>query len=357
MKNSSLDMLSELIRLIQDSTAVAIIAVTCFLLIAMWVSSFIKLVIKFILAPKFYTRVSSMSIFGFEFIKQNDKFVFVKRSPVPLINANLGFDYKKFGHIDNDKVNKADSTATIVISVISSVICFILAVILILIGKNTELNLFAGIVSLALGLIFQGISSLVITIIALHMVNTSLSGYTRSIVNKIRMGQPVETFNLLPIEKLPYTNAANAERIIYYSIYMIYLDVIDDEDMLEDTALKLCHLLRNTQFNVSYLGAYYGVIYYFSYRNIDTELAEEFYKLIKEYIEKDTDSNGYRVRAHYELTVNHNRDLAYELAQNAGAKINVFSMGTEREYEKKCIEKLFNRISEYDRTVNQGVYH
>lgn len=339
-------MIKTFIDMLQESIPYAIAAITFFLLIAMWIRSLIKMTIQCIFAKSFYTRVKMINFFGFEFENKDGKLVFLKKGSAPIVQANLVYDFKKFPNVSNEKLNKADSTFTVFSPAVTFVICWILSILLIVFSKNMPSYLFIVMISLGCGLAFQSTVSVFLSLYSVYKIKTSLAGYIRQTVNKIRSGQPYETLGLLPVENLPYNNIMDSEKILYYSLYMGYLDVINADEELVRTAGKLGVLLDGNEFHTPYIGAAYALVYYYSFRNINPELADHYYSVVKEYIEKDTDSNGFRVRAHYELTVHNDRNFAYQLAEKARANINNFSLGSERAYEEECIQKLFMRLSE-----------
>ena len=301
--------------------------------------------IIFLLAPKYKLYVNRYYIFGNEYMWENDKYIFVRKNSLPIIQASPAFDIKKYPDINNEDISKSDNHFAITSSVITALICILISIPLFILARNASWLLMGVTLSLAFGIIFHGLSMVVFALIAIHKVKTSLSGYTKSAIGKLRDGQPLSTFNLLPVEELPYKKISNYEYILYYPIYMAYLESCGEISKMEPIAEKLGDLVKGATMSSNCYSAYYTLIYYYSFYNQNPAKAKSFYNVVFQTIEKDTDANSYRIRAHYELTVNGNKDLAYELASKAQATVGHFSIGSERDHEVMCINKLMERLS------------
>ncbi len=323
-----------------------LIMTTGFLLLSLWLRSLIHAGILALLAPKFYSRISSFTLFGYEYENIDGKFVFVKKENNPIIQARPVFDIKKYPNASEEMLDKADSTFALVASGITFAICLALSIgfffLRTSLGETSFLTLF--ITSIALGLLWHGAVIFGIAIFSVYKVKTSLAGYVTNARKKVMAGQRFGNLNLKTVEELPYKKVAYYEELMYYPIYMAYLEDSRNESRMNEIAEKTASLLNSHPFNRSYLYAFAQLVYYYSYINRAPEKAKYFYNEIKQYLENDTDANSYRIRAHYELTVNNNYELARSFADKANAKLPVFSAGGERLYEADCIQKLYERL-------------
>ncbi len=338
-------MLDAFFEFLRTSAFAIFIAVVCFFILSLWLRSFIKMGVDALLAPRFYSRISKLNLFGFTYEIKDGKLSYITRSEIPLVSDQVAYDFQKYQNIESDKMDKAEDTMLFLSAILTFVISLILAVLIMFLGRNLTGILLVLVVSFGLGLLFHGASSVVFAIISYHKIKTSLAGYMRKAINKIRASVPFENLNLKAVEELPYTNVANYEYVLYGMFYFAYLDASNQYSKMEPLIATLRDKLNSVQFNIQYLGTYYAVIYYYCYHCPDKLLAEFYYNSVKEYVEKDTDANGLRIRAFYEFIVNDNKEKALEFADKANAALPHFSGGSEREYESKCIDKLFERLT------------
>lgn len=327
-------------QLIVESSFNLIVAAACFLLIATWVKSFIVLIFEFLFAPGFSLSVKEFSIFGRTYKKENGKFVYLRQNILPTISSIVSVDLEKIRGLSNDELDKKTNSFLTVETISCFAICASLGAALLFASKNLSGTLLIAAASLALGLIFNSITLVIFRLIADYKMKHSLAGYCDSAIKKIRAGVPIKDLDIKKQSELPYKNLMNYELILHFSLYFKYLEESGRANELEEEVIKIVRTLDSSTFTMHHLGAYYDVIYFYSCYKILPSEATRLYSRIREYIEKDKDSNGLRVKSFYELSINNNLTKARELANQAQASLSEFSVGSERDYEKRCVEKL-----------------
>ena len=173
-----------------------------------------------------------------------------------------------------------------------------------------------------------------------------LGGYINTLLSRLRKGEDLAALNLQPVEMLPYDNPTNAEKILYYQIYMAHLAACDRyENMRGPSHQAMAYIMNHDYFSQETL-AYYWLIFYFS----EVEPNEENAKAI---IRNDKDSNARRVLAYYMFNIQHNPERAEALVTEGFAALNTsHCLPTERELERKLLTKLNQRINDHKHGIN-----
>lgn len=318
-----------------------------FFLIAAWIRSFIQMGFTILVAPVAYAKVSSFTILGYHYQRVNDKFVYVKKNPIPTVSAQLVYNKDKYPDVPAEKLDKGDISAMIISSIGTCIVSAGLGALVIALSKDLSGILLLIVVATAIGLIFNGILSVIICFITLHKLKTSLSGYLQNAIRKVRSGTPYANLDLKSADELPYKNIANFEHIMYFKLYFAYLEARGELDKLAKEVANVKTYISKVNFNINHILAYMSLVYYHCYYDVNPDEAMHYMNPIYQYLAKDTDANTYRVLGFYELAVKKNPDLAYDYANKAHKAVDNFSLGDERERERVYIDNLFKAIDEY----------
>lgn len=327
------------------------IFITGFLLFAVIAKEIIGLIADFILAPLFGMRVKGVSFFGLAFNLQDNKWVASKHKATALIQHDVRFDDRKpMEEYDEKKSQALQLTTTIIKLLAAAAICFACRSFFV---KDKKSPLDILVISFALGMILQALTSLGIFLYTNLVLMKRLGGYINTLLSRLRKGEDLAALNLQPVEMLPYDNPTNAEKILYYQIYMAHLAACDRyEDMRGPSHQAMAYIMNHDYFSQETL-AYYWLIFYFSEVEPNEENAKALLTNLGDIIRNDKDSNARRVLAYYMFNIQHNPERAEALVTEGFAALNTsHCLPTERELERKLLTKLNQRINDHKHGIN-----
>lgn len=332
-----------------------LLGVGLFLLVGNWVVNLIHLGLDLLLAPAFYARVNSIAFFGKEYKREYNekKWKYSRDLEVKRVGHSVVFDINYAGKVDDNKVKKSEY----ILIILSSVIVLAISVVVMIIAfgavkglGDSELDglIRCCLISISTGLVFHAAVHIIIALYSIYKAETSLAGYLQSAINKLRAGEPYENLNLKRQEDLEFKKTLDYEKILHFMLYFNYLDNAERFDELKPEVVNVeTPLSKNRQkdkLSNHYIGAYYSLLYYYSYHEKFEYKANTYYDLISEIINKDRDANANRVLGFYYLNIKNDLDKAYEYANAAYKALNKMPCAGEKRYEEACVNRLFAEI-------------
>ena len=336
----------ELLELDYNFWLVLLVSILMFML-----GSFLHSVFVIAVAPMFKSKTIEIQALGFKFVKQRDgKWEYCGHKPSIGFNACNVFDIQKYGVLDSKVMKAMDTLSCVTFTVLD----LIFVVFFLILGVNGAINIeseFLATVSMIAGISYAvfGIVRVVISlyvIIKSNMKNT-LAGYTQAAISMLRTGVPMEKMDLKSISELGFTKATKYEKVMYFGIYFSYLDASCQYDKMAAAVGEVEQILSpNSNTRLDNM-AYAILVYYYSYIYIDPSRAKDYYHRCGDSLAKDKDANSLRIKGFYELNCFGNVEKAKEFAMAAENAVESFSMGSERDYERRCIAKLNDAISHF----------
>jgi hypothetical protein len=327
------------------------IFITGFLLLAVIAKEIIALIADFILAPLFGMRVKAVSFFGLAFNLQNGKWVASQHKKTALIQHEVRFDDRIPVEEYSDKKSKWLQLTTTVIKILAAAaICFACRGFF---SKDKKSPLDILIISFALGMVLQALTSLGIFLYTHLILMKRLGGYINTLLSRLRKGEELSSLNMQPVEMLPYENPTKTEKILYYQIYMAHLAATDNYEAMRSPSHQAMDYIMSHDYLTQETLAYYWLIFYFSEVEPDEKSAKALLEKLGDIIRNDKDPNARRVLAYYMFNIQHNAERAEALVTEGFAALNTARcLSTERELERKLLTKLNSRIIEHKHSLN-----
>ena len=324
------------------------IAVTAFFLAAIYLKQFINIAYTLIAAPPFGFKCSKVSLFGTVFNKRENGWSKCSGSFSPLCSAVTVNDLKKpLSHEQRDRNGKVfELLRRVVMAAVSGLLfyavhgCFLDSVML----KDSVPHVF--LTWLAVGMCWHTAVSFVIYGYVYGYSMKRLSGYFESKRRMLVDGSSFEELDLLPVEQLPYKDCTATEKMMYYGLYVSYLLSADRIDELTVPIHEMTGYYMNREYMVEETFGYYALIFYYSRYELSPHLAAHFLDKARGTLFSDTDANAKRVLAYYAFGVELDFAKSRQLLNEAYAVIDKFSVGAERELERKLLGELDGFLKE-----------
>lgn len=309
--------------------------------------SFVNMLLYMIYAPMFKLKVKQIGLLGFRYEKNDGKWESRGYKPMIGFNAELVYDMEKCKDWSPKKFKDKERDLLLAIGFTGLLIGAGVLTGCLFWSHNIGNEFFASLVKIfgeswfvfSFGMLLVP----VIILIKLHNKN-SLGAYYQEALGLIRTDIPFEQLNLKSVKELNFKKVTNAERIMYFPVYFEYLDCCDMFDKMPEAVNDIESVLKPTGSSRAELFCAITLTFYYSYHCVNPMLATKYYQMAGDFLAKDTDSNGMRIKAFYELNCCRNLQKAMEYAQRANEVIDKFSIGSEREYESKCLARLDEAI-------------
>ena len=299
-------------------------------------------------AKHFGLKCDSVSLFGLLLKKHDDKWEYVKGKPTLICNAGITLDLSLQQTPEQiDRNEKLFSIIQRIILVILSILFVFLFRGLMIDGltlKGNILEVFAA--YFAFGMCFHTLASIFIYFYTFQVAMKKLGGYYGAQIKKIRSGEKIASLDLKPIDQLGFDKPTKAERGMYNTLYATYLIASGRTDELAPVAHELHAQYSNSEYLLAETGAYYFLIFYYSRYELNPTIASHYLKKCAATISADKDSNGKRVLAYYAFGIEQDFAKSRALLNEAFAVIEKFSIGDERELERKLLWELDGFLKE-----------
>lgn len=308
------------------------------------------LLLQMLFAPVFKLKVKQIRLLGFRYEKQdNGKWEYRGYKPMLGFSSESVFDLEKCAGLSAKQYQALERNNIIVIGIINILIgagvmagCFFWS-------QNIGQEYFATLVRIfgTWWLIFAVGMMIIAIFVLLRLHNkNSLASYYHEAIGMVRANMPFEQMNLKSVKELNLKKVTKAEKIMYFPVYFAYLDCCDMFDKMPEAVNEIESALGPQPSTRAELFCVITLAYYYSYHCVNPALATQYVQKAGDFLAKDTDSNGMRIKAFYELNCCRNLQKAMEYAQKANEVIDKFSIGTEREYERKCLARLDEAIKQ-----------
>ena len=169
------------------------------------------------------------------------------------------------------------------------------------------------------------------------------------LVKPLRDENVMASFTMPPFAREEYDKAQVGVKRNYAQTYYVVAEIRNDLPAMTEAVREL-EALGNT--GLTELGAFHvdTILYsFYSFRKIDPELAEKYYRHSQKSIENDKDCNGRRKLAYYAFYVRKDLELArkYVLEGLEAMKTPDPKMGlVQRNFEEKMLRYLLSRLDE-----------
>ena len=171
-------------------------------MIALHVNSLLKLLSDAVLAPIFCMRVSTFSLFGLTFLKDDGKWKssFTKFSP--LIQHQVCFNMKK----PTEKLTEKNSnTMGIISKLLVLAVDIAVCIAIFMFFRHRENNYLRALANgFAMGMVYFGLQSIAITIYTLTVLRKRVTGYVSQKIQCLRNGMPIKDLDLKPVDELDF---------------------------------------------------------------------------------------------------------------------------------------------------------
>ncbi len=313
------------------------------LLCSIWLIGLIDLICGLLIAPRVGMQVSSISFFGNNFVKNmNGKWNHSRGRFSLLLNNRVTIDLNNTKNpFRQEKKWTVVTIETIIMTIISLALVyfFLPSVYRCFHFEGSYLDTF---------LAMLGIVPLICTIVVvLHTVSQrskdgkSLEWYIDVLLQRVRDGEPFSSLDLRPIDQLPYKTSSTRTRDLYNRLYMMYLIW---ERRTEEMPIPMNDMTANMRasksFSLADTGTFYTLVFYYSRYKYDPVLAKEFLDRVRDRIAADSDANARRILAYYAYCIEGDRQKARVFLNQAAKVADIFSVGSERELEKRLIAEL-----------------
>lgn len=323
--------------------------ITGFFLVATILVNLYTALYNFIFAKKYGYKIKFLTIFGLVFTKIDNKWkkILYKSSPlsvaIPIIDSNniqKNYLEKEKQLAYSERFSKLFLSIIIFALTLQPIIGFLK-------GESISLiNLFF--IGFSTGMLFHSINHIGISLYLYEKLYKGIMSYIHSKTELLLNGESIENLDLKPIEELPYKSPSEMEKIYYYLFYSSYLLSLNKIEEINKISLEMTDIILKKNTNIvnylcNYL-AYYWLIFYYSEIKTDKEKADCFFKKIEPIIINDEDPNAKRVLAYYFYRINKDAEKAKSLIEEGLSRIDTFSFGPDRAFEKKLLIKLKDEI-------------
>jgi len=308
------------------------------LLLATMIHSFICFVASYIVGNAMGFQLNYVRFYFWDISEMNGEFTCTTRKFNPLWQHAM---YKK-GITEKEDVKHANLSLVVnaFVTIALATICIAFGYEDFALGDETLGGLLMG---LGIGFTFHIIVYIGIQMIFMLTRKTRLMAYNKKIIHDFANGYPIEYMNLPPLEtmnlkgskyeKHVYQGFRFIQKVSQGAYYELMPIVMWYENNFEDNLLKY------------ETGSYYNVIFYYSYINPDLMKATKYFNSIRDELLNDTDSNGRRVLAYYQLCVMNDPISARQTAQDGLKVISHFSIcDAERAYEANLLNNILSMI-------------
>ena len=315
-------------------------------IIALQVNSLLRLLIDAVIAPLFCMRVSTFSLFGLTFLKNDGRWKssFTKLSPI--IQHQVVFNMKK----PAEKLNEKNSNAMSIISKLLLLAVDIgICTAILLFFRHRENNYLRALANgFAMGIVFFGLQTLAITIYTMTVLRKRLTGYMSDKMQNLRNGMPLRDLDLKPVDELGFKKVTKTERIFYYGAYMAYLAATDNYGAMHAPSHEVMNYMVEREYIHQETLTYYWLLFFFSEVEPNTQLADSIYNKIKGVITTDTDANAKRLMAYYAFNIYHDVAGAERFVTEGYAALGRMTgiLSSEGELEKKLLDRINARITQ-----------
>ena len=312
-------------------------------LCVVWFAELVSIICELIIGPRIGMQISGISLFGINFEKSmSGEWSHSRGHFSLLIQHRCTVDLNNTKHVYRN--GKSWTVITVVIIVMA---CVSLAMTYFFFPSIYRCFYFEGSVGDTFLATFS-IGSLVgAIVVALNTANArskagkSLEWYIDELLQRVRDGEPLSSLDLRPIDSMPYKASSTRTRDLYNRLYMMYLIW---ERRTEEMPIPMNDMTANMRasksFNIADTGTFYMLVFYYSRYKYDPILAKEFLDRVRDRIAADTDANARRVLAYYSYCIEGDRQKARFFLDQAAKVVDVFSVGSERELEKRLITEL-----------------
>ena len=318
---------------------------TALLLISVYAKELVNVLWSLTVARLFGLYCKQVSFFGHTVYrnKRSDSWHTRRDKPSPLIQELTLIDLEK--QVPDD-IDSKDSLNSLLKALFN--LCLSAGLIFwrlksggaerVLHSKGTLAELFLD--WFAIGYTFHSLVSLGIFIYVYFVMSRRLMGHTMRAVNKLRAGYPFEDMELKPVRDLPYKNTTLVERTQYYQLYLCLLESSGRPEDMREPIGEIVQYLSGKSFIIQNMGLYCWLVYYFSRYELDPQSAGYYLGQIRAALEADRDANSKRVLAYYAFGIEQDYVRARSYWQQAMNTIDEFSLGAERELERKMLREL-----------------
>ena len=322
----------------------------------------IECILDIIIAPRFGLKILTASVFGFLFIRDNGqwKISFHRLSPVCKCQIGYGLNTP----IPENSFER-EKQATYLIRAL--VVLISLLMVFFFWNGNDSLGLSYGEWELlwnllmvrnwfVAGMLVFSVVNMGLCIYIFQISAKRMCGYVDRAIQKLRQGYSFEELNLKPMEELAFKKVTDAEKLCYYYVYVYYLLAASQMEELDKVSEEITRLLETSIYEIHYTGLYYWLVYYYSKYYVDSHRADQFLKMAWPVLSKDSDANAKRVLAQYYYGIRGDVNKAREYLMEGLACVEKFSVGTEREMERRLLEELAEELGYYNSdSQNAGI--
>lgn len=337
---------SELFELYYNPVIVFVAAILAFLLV-----SLMNMVFHLILAPLFKLKTVEINVIGFKWEKQKSgNWVYTGYKPGLGFAASESFDLDKCADLKATKMKANENIFLILVTIADLILATGVLIAGLAGGVNIPSELLASMaVEFGTSYMVFALVRAVVTVYVLLKVNNknSLIGYQQSVVSMIRSGVPFERMELKSVPELHFKKVDAFEKEMYFPFYFAYLDDTEQFDKMAAAVGDIEQTIKPNSDSRIDRFIYCTLTYYYSTLYFDPEKAKEYYAKAGDTLAKDTDANGMRIKGFYELNCFGNVAKARECLEAAEAAVDSFSVGTEREHERKLIRRLRDAIEKF----------
>ncbi|WP_028519221.1 hypothetical protein [Ruminococcus flavefaciens] len=314
-------------------------------MIAIQLTSLLKLIFFIIFAPFAGMTVSRVSFLAFSLSKQDGRWGFTSTEFTPIIQSLV--TYRR--DLPAEKCSeKKSNIMTMAVHITVLVISAAAAVLIMLKFHSYDGPLKWLMYGIGFGMVFMSLQSIVIFIYTMMSIMNRLGGYMSANMKRIRNGESLGSLDLRPVEQLGFKKVTDAERIFYYGLYSEYLTFIGDYDGLRAPSHEIMNLIIGRQFISQETLTYYCLLFFFSEIEPNRQFADMLFNRIKGTIINDTDPNGKRVMAYYAFNIYNDIAGAERFLSEAYAALGKWTgiLASEAELEKKLLDILSDRIAQ-----------
>lgn len=311
-----------------------------FLIVALPILRGIELIHMLKICPKYNMKITRMNILGWQYLKVNGKW------EKTFIKFSMMVDYLCLHNEISDEGNDEREAKMIKEQCVGRTIAGIvpLAIALGFYFANSNLRenaIFLMPLAIAVDMFILSIFFNLLVMNALKKKGTGMYGYLKDLAKQILYSPSFDMIQVKKISELPFDNINDSNRIRYYCLSLIYYVGIGDLQMISVVAHDLARIVQNRNFEVSsYPGCAIWLVFYYSRYEVNYEMATMFYNKLHKLIVSDPDANAKRALAYYHYAITKNIPLAKQYLNEGLACVDSFSMGLERELEKRLLNEL-----------------
>lgn len=323
-----------------DITLALTIAVFTICMLTIWIKSLLDIAMALLLAPRFGLCCKFFSLFGLQFKKTDGRWEhsFERLSPLCEHHVTVDVSQTQEGHVLREQqfarlryIVKAAVGVLVTVLVWPSVSA-------IFAGNAGYLDVFLA--SIGAGLLLHALMAMGIYIYVHYFSMKRLGGYVDQLTRRLRAGDSFASMQLVPVEQLPYKSPTAIEKLLYYNYYLNYLLETGQTAALAAPTHALTEIMRGRTYTIQETYSYYWLIFYYSRYELDPALAKMFLHRCWPTISTDKDANAKRVLAYFAFGIEHDRDKAWTLLNEARAVVGSYSLGAERALEIRLLDEL-----------------